>query len=255
MIESTKVIAFSGKGGTGKTTAATLFLSAIVRRTTGQDILVIDADPDANLQTTLGIQITKTVGNIVDKRKREMDDPGLIGEHLRFALWDTVLHGDGFDFLVMGRSTGVGCYCTVNSVLTSLLHETLSMYDIVLIDFDAGLEHFSRRTADPAGTLIVVCDPSGLSFDTAKRIKALVDELGLPYEQHLLVGSRYSSAQESVFMTLAEGIGFGVLGLIPFDEEIATKNLRGESLLSLSPANPAQEAVDRMVEVLLGREG
>ena len=70
----------------------------------------------------------------------------------------------------------------MNSFLNAVLRETVSKDDLVLIDFDAGLEHFSRRAGSPGDTLIVTCDPSKLSFDTAGRIRELIDELSLPYE-------------------------------------------------------------------------
>lgn len=251
MNKTTRVISFSGKGGTGKTTTSSLFLSTVMELGIYKDILVIDADPDANLSRTLGISVEKTVGQIIDKRKKELEDPELVGKQLRFSLWEAVSHGKGFDFLVMGRTTGAGCYCSVNSVLTSLLHETLNMYDLILIDFDAGLEHFSRRTANPMDTLIVTCDPSSLSFDTAKRIKGLVEELGLSYERQYIVGCRYSPEQQELFGKLAEEIGFQILGLIPYDQEIATFNLSGESLLNLRADNPARMAVTKMVKKVL----
>jgi CO dehydrogenase maturation factor len=45
--------AISGKGGTGKTTVAALLAHAFNRD--GNKVLAVDADPDANLATALGI--------------------------------------------------------------------------------------------------------------------------------------------------------------------------------------------------------
>ena len=44
-----KIISFSGKGGVGKSTLLVLMLKYILETKKNLDILVIDADPDANI--------------------------------------------------------------------------------------------------------------------------------------------------------------------------------------------------------------
>ena len=48
-----KIVAFSGKGGSGKTTLAALTLRELVRSGT-RPVLAVDADPNATLALTLG---------------------------------------------------------------------------------------------------------------------------------------------------------------------------------------------------------
>ena len=250
-MKATRVFSFSGKGGSGKTTTASLMLAALIRGRHFRDILVIDADPDANLSRTLRIPAEKTVGQVVDQRRKELRDAAAKGTRLRFSLWDSIQHSESFDFLVMGRTTGEGCYCAVHSALTENLTETLAMYDLVLMDFDAGLEHFSRRTGNPADTLLIHCDPSRLSFDTAQRIADLVRELSLPYERIYLVGSRFPLEAEDLFYRLAGETGIEALGIIPYDPEVAARNLSGEDLLSLDDGNAALQAAEVMLRKLL----
>ena len=69
MKKHTRVISFSGKGGTGKTTTASLFVKAVRELGLCEEILVIDADPDANLATTLDVRYETTIGDVADKRK------------------------------------------------------------------------------------------------------------------------------------------------------------------------------------------
>jgi len=249
--ERTRFISFSGKGGSGKSTTASLFLLAFIRQGRFKDILVIDADPDANLAETLGMKITKTLGQAVDERKLSLEGKGPISPKLRFSIWDCISNGDGFDFLVMGRTTGAGCYCSVNSALNSVLEETAAMYDLVIVDFDAGLEHFSRTSGNPADTLIVMCDPSRLSFDTARRIKSLIDELSLPYERQYLIGCRFSHDQEALFSQMGEEAAIPVAGIIPTDPVIAIKNLKGESLMTIEQDNPSMQIVNQILERIL----
>ncbi len=250
-MRKTRLVAFSGKGGTGKTTCCSLLLAAVLRSRRFEEILVIDADPDANLSRTLGITAERTIGQVVDARHEELDRAAARGTKLRFSLWDAIVHGPGFDFLVMGRTTGEGCYCAVNSVLTDNLAETLAMYDLIMIDFDAGLEHFSRGSGNPADALIINCDPSRLSFDTAKRIADLVEELSLPYERLYLAGCRFPPDEEVLFQRLAEETGIEPLGMIPYDAQVASRNLAGLDQLSLPADNPAFRAAELMLQTLM----
>ena len=58
-----KVIAFAGKGGVGKTTVASL----VIRYITGFDkgsLLAVDADPNSNLGETMGLDVHSTIGDI-----------------------------------------------------------------------------------------------------------------------------------------------------------------------------------------------
>ncbi len=246
-----RVFSFTGKGGSGKTTLASLMLAAILRNGSFRDILVIDADPDANLSATLGIPVEATVGQAVDRRRNELKGSAGRGRKLRFSLWDTIRHDRSFDFLVMGRTAGEGCYCAVHSALTESLLDTMAMYDLVLMDFGAGLEHFSRRAGNPSDTLLISCDPSRLSFDTARRIEELVRELSLPYDRIYAVGSRFPRESEDLFFRLAREAGIEPLGVIPADDDVAARNLAGEDLLSLDPGNPALRAAESLFERLV----
>ena len=246
-----RVFSFTGKGGSGKTTLASLMLAALIRRGTFQDILVIDADPDANLSATLGIPVEATVGQAVDRRRSELKGSAGRGRKLRFSLWDTIRHDRSFDFLVMGRTSGEGCYCAVHSVLTESLLDTMAMYDLVLMDFGAGLEHFSRRAGNPSDTLLISCDPSRLSFDTARRIDELVRELSLPYDRIYVVGSRFPRESEDIFLRLAREAGIEPLGVIPADGDVAARNLAGFDLLSMDPDNTALQAAESLLERLI----
>ncbi|MCD6521224.1 AAA family ATPase [Candidatus Calescamantes bacterium] len=56
-------IAVSGKGGVGKTTIVAV-LGEVFRRK-GKRVILIDADPDANLARTLGIKENITSSNVL----------------------------------------------------------------------------------------------------------------------------------------------------------------------------------------------
>ena len=60
-----KVIAVTGKGGTGKTAVTAMLIRQLVKNSGKKyRILAIDADPDANLADALGVQVGKTIGDM-----------------------------------------------------------------------------------------------------------------------------------------------------------------------------------------------
>ena len=54
MSQTAKVIAITGKGGVGKSTLAALVIRRLKETASGA-VLALDADPDANLATLLGV--------------------------------------------------------------------------------------------------------------------------------------------------------------------------------------------------------
>ena len=57
-------IAVAGKGGSGKTTIASLIIRYLFRNNAGV-ILAVDADPNANLGESLGLAVKQTVGSVI----------------------------------------------------------------------------------------------------------------------------------------------------------------------------------------------
>ncbi len=58
-----KVIAISGKGGTGKTTVASLLVRSFKEQGMGP-VLAVDADPNSSLAEALGISLDVTIGDV-----------------------------------------------------------------------------------------------------------------------------------------------------------------------------------------------
>lgn len=159
--------------------------------------------------------------------------------------------GDGglCDERTGGEDDGVGCQ-VADELLVNFAVET-HMYDLVIIDFDAGLEHFSRGTGSNSDTLIIVCDQSKLSFETAERITDMVDELNLPYSNKCMIGCRYDEKNKPIMEELAGRLGVDVLGFVGYDQEIASLNLAGKGLDAISDDNAALDAVKEMVKKIL----
>ncbi|MEM4700402.1 MAG: AAA family ATPase [Candidatus Nezhaarchaeales archaeon] len=241
------VVSVSGKGGVGKSTVAALMLKNLVEAG-GRSILVVDADPASNLADMLGVAVEKTVAKVAEEFRRDIDrgaiPPGVNKKDLlEFRVYSALKELRGFDLLVMGRGEGEGCYCYVNAVLTNILDTLTKNYDVTIMDMEAGLEHISRRTDRDVDFMLVVVDPSKMSFETAKRIKEVAQEVHVEFKRMVMVANRFPPGSEGLVKRRAEEIGMEFGALIPEDPLVHRFNLEGLPLLSLPSDSPAVAAV------------
>ncbi|KKN02571.1 hypothetical protein LCGC14_1116390 [marine sediment metagenome] len=251
-LRKTLTLSISGKGGVGKTTLAALFLK-ILLEAGKKDILVIDADPAMNLPSVLGIKLEgkATLGTILDKKKDELESETPASRKLlEGEIWENIIEHNGFNMLIMGRTKGEGCYCTLNSFAAIIIESLTKMYDYILIDFDAGFEHLSRRTDRSADILMIITDPSKMGFDTSHRIKELVEEIYISFKDIFLVGNRFNARLEQRLFDFSKKIGVKFAGIIPQDQNIEEFNLNGNSLIKLPADSPALIAAKKIFKTI-----
>jgi CO dehydrogenase maturation factor len=249
------VIAVTGKGGTGKTAIAALLIKFISEKT--PNVLAIDADPDSNLPDALGVEVTKTLGEIKELFQYTRDSLGTTdkGAWLEGKIFEVIHEFDNYDLLVMGRPEGEGCYCFVNNLLRGILKKFMRHYDFVIVDCEAGLEHFSRKTIDNADYIIVVTDTSRKGLKTARRIKELAKELGLNFKEIFLIGNKIVGDEaKRIIKDFASKEGFVLLELLPYDEKIAELDLKGEPIVNLPDDSEYAKKV-RLIADMLTRWG
>ncbi len=247
------VIAVTGKGGTGKTAVAALLVKYISEKTS--NILAVDADPDSNLPDALGVEVEKTLGEVRELFQVTRDTLGTVDKEswLEGKIFEVIHEFDRYDLLVMGRPEGEGCYCFVNNLLRGILKKFMRHYDYVIVDCEAGLEHFSRKTIDSADYIIIVTDTSKKGLKTAKKIKELVRELNLNFKEIFLVGNKISSEEaKRVIKDFARKEGFTLLELLPYDEKIIELDLRGEPIVNLPDGSEFARKVRFIADVLTG---
>ncbi len=90
-------IAVAGKGGSGKTSVASLIIRYL-KNNGLEPILAIDADPNANLAEGLGFAVKQTVGSIIASFNSEKINipPGMTKEaYLEFKLNEALIEGKG----------------------------------------------------------------------------------------------------------------------------------------------------------------
>ncbi len=248
------VLSVSGKGGVGKTTTSALLARAFAEKT-ARSMLLVDADPVMNLPRAMGVEVPASVGDIATQMRKSIDDGTLPAsaakqDILEGDIFESLVEGDRYDFLAMGRTEGEGCYCYVNRLLTQILDRLSSNYEITLLDMSAGLEHFSRRTNRNVDVLIIVIDSSRAAFEAALRIRDLAKEVHIDFKKLVVIGNRIPDSLVDAITAGLEENGLQLAGMIPNDDEIAKLNYLGKPVFELPGDSPALKAVEEIAENL-----
>jgi len=247
------VIAVTGKGGTGKTAIAALLVKYISEKT--PNVLAVDADPDSNLPDALGVEVEKTLGDVRELFQITRDELGTVDKEswLEGKVFEVIEELEGYDLLVMGRPEGEGCYCFVNNLLRGILKRFMRHYDYVIVDCEAGLEHFSRKTIESADYVIIVTDTSRKGLKTAKKIKDLVKELNLNFKEMFLVGNKVNGEEaKRIIKDFARMEGLTLLEILPYDERVAELDMKGEAIVNIPDGCEFARKVRCIADVLTG---
>lgn len=249
-------IAVAGKGGTGKTSIASLIIRYLLKNGS-VPILAIDADANANLGDSLGLTVDQTIGSIIASFNQEKIKipPGMTKEaYLEYQINAAVVESQGLDLITMGRGEGPDCYCYPNSVLRMFADRMADNYAYVVMDNEAGLEHLSRRTTQNIDLLLIISDHSVKGIRTVARIRELVIELKLVVKKQAVVIN--SAPDELAPMVKEEMARLGIEStfIIPHDDEIYQYDLQAKPLLDLPDSSKAVRAVDKIMTELINNK-
>jgi CO dehydrogenase maturation factor len=256
-------IAITGKGGVGKTTLSGLL--ARIYASQGKKVLAVDADPDANLASALGIPAETAAKALPLAEQSDMIEertgsrPGAPGG--MFSINPKVddipeaygvVH-EGVRLLIMGKSkeAAAGCYCPEHVLLRRLVsHLILRRDEVVILDMEAGIEHLTRGTASGVNAFIVVVEPGQRSLQTARHVQDLARGLGI--KDVFVVGNKIKRDADKQFIT-QHLPDMKVLGFMSYSDDTITADLEGRSPFDASPravdeAKAIQASLDRLIK-------
>jgi CO dehydrogenase maturation factor len=254
-------IAISGKGGVGKTTVTAVWGRQFADA--GQDVFLVDADPDANLASAVGVPAADLPAPLITLKdlikERTGADPDQVGQY--FQLNPTVddlpetyrVRASGMSLLVLGgiRGGGKGCACPQGAFLKAMLrHLMLQREEVMLVDMEAGLEFLGRASVLGTDALVAVVEPGRRSIETAEAVARMGRDLGLKRFGAVLNKVTDASQVETVRAALPEGMT--LLGHVPQSPALAQADLEGRRILGVDPAAEgalaeAREALARLV--------
>jgi CO dehydrogenase maturation factor len=246
-------IAITGKGGVGKTTLASILAHLYAEE--GKNVIAVDADPDANLASALGIpqdeaEKIKPIAEMAELiEERTGAKPGSMGGTFRLnPRVDDIPEGIGYRMnrillLTMGKvkAAASGCYCPENVLLRSLLrHLIVKRSEIVIVDMEAGIEHLTRGTAESVDGFIVVVEPGQRSIQTARTVFEMAKNLGV--QKVFVVANKVRGPEDKRF--IEEHIAGPLIGSISFNYAVMEADMKGSA-----PCNYSRETVNEVRDI------
>jgi CO dehydrogenase maturation factor len=260
-------VVVTGKGGVGKTTISAALARVLARG--DRRVLAVDADAQLNLAAALGLARARAEAIVPLSRNADYIDektgarPG-DGYGLMFRMnpqVDDVVDRfgerapDGVRFLAMGTlsAAGGGCLCPENTLLVETIRAlALRPDEAIVMDTQAGVEHFGRAIARGFGHAVVVTDPTYSGVNVAAAAARLAGDLGIP-NVHLVVnrirapGDRTRIEDDLAARTLVD---FASTTWIPDDDLVLTSEPSVDILFDI-PGQPFIGAIRSLSAALL----
>lgn len=248
-------IAVAGKGGVGKT-----LIAGTLARLFAKDnfnVLAIDNDSAMNLSYTLGIDAEVKSKIVPIKEMKKLIEERVSVEGAGSGVYNInpyvsdipdqykVSGPDGLQLLVLGsiEEPATGCLCPENALIRTLLHNLLVKRDeVIVVDFEAGLEHLGRGTAKGIDVMLVITEPSQKSLDLCLKIVDLSKKLGI-INVYLIANKIFEESQLDIINQRIKDWDVPLYHSLPFDHEIGKADLNGISPLDFAPDSKGVKAI------------
>ncbi len=250
-------IVISGRGGCGKSTLVTLMAKELKEQ--GKTVLVVDSDEsNLGLGSMLGVEpaektlmdylggkpavMDKLMAQIKEEKNEQaeffMENSDLNSLSPEFVSWN----GD-LALMQIGKieHTLEGCACPMGAIARDFLnHLAVEKGQWVLIDTEAGVEHFGRGIVEGADSVLMVVDPSNDAVLLTEKAAKLTEEAGKNF------GVVLNKVDEKTRLILEEMMAvknITIKGTLPYSSTLAQINLHGEQLDMPS----AMEELDKLI--------
>ena len=241
-------IIICGKGGCGKSTTAALLAKAYQKE--GRNVLVVDSDEsNYGLYRQLGLELPEDFTHYFGGKKgayRVFDDKGYVFDE-KWNISDIpreFLTGDGnLHLMAIGKIAEAeeGCACGMGFTAKMLLDNLeTGENDVVIVDTEAGVEHFGRGLDRFADVILMVIDPSYESIHLSEKVYDMAQALGKPV--YFILNKADAEQAEITKAALREKEA--VIAVIPADPQIMMAGLKGVALELEMPAINA--VIDRI---------
>ena len=211
-------------------------------------ILAVDADANSNLNEVLGVTLSSTIGEAREVMRKDVPVGMTKDIWFEYKVQEALTEAKGFDLIAMGRPEGQGCYCAANTLARKCLDLLTGNYQYIVIDNEAGMEHFSRLTTRDVDLLFILSDSSRRGILTAARIRDLIHELDLHIVREVVVINRVQGDLEPEIPGELKRQNLTLAGVIPTDEEVYRYDLEGRPTFQLPVDSKAVQAAKRIFE-------
>ena len=233
-----------GKGGSGKSTISILLAKSLQK--CGFNILLVDTDEsNYGLHRLLGVLPSKNLmDNLGGKKKFKkkinptyplLSEESLFPDKMKISdiPKESLVQSEGLDLLVIGKihNFGEGCACPMG-VLSKMILSKMVLDDgqIIIVDTEAGIEHFGRKVDAECDLILGIVDPTFESFLLNKKIKDMAEKACIQYRSIL---NKVTYDIESIMLKNVDLDK--IIGKIPYNNTLFMETLKGEKLKISSP--------------------
>ncbi len=239
-------IAVVGKGGSGKTTSASILARALGRQ--GHAVVALDCDTNPNLGISLGI------GEDATERLLSLRDQVDDGEAAHAPTWDEMVDRFGVDApdgvrlaVVNGlQNPEPGCPCcglSPEQLLTSVVTG-----GTVIADLEAGIGTLTRLEDAVIDVVVVVVEPTPRSLEVGVRALDLARQRGIG--RVIVIANRVDGEEDRTRVLDALGQIDDVV-FIADDAGIREAERHGLAAMDVAPDSPAVVALVDLADRLL----
>lgn len=257
-------VSVCGKGGCGKSVVATLLAYEFKNR--GYRVLVVDSDesnsglfrmlgfaePPVPIMEMVGgkVGLKNKMGRVVSAGKSEAKADVLSLKKVRVddIPPEYIKQRNGLRLINIGKILQAleGCACPMGVLSREFLAKlALDEDEVVIVDMEAGVEHFGRGVDTSIDRVLVVVEPSFESVELAAKVKGLADGAGVQSSGAVLNKVSSNRMADRLADELAKR-GINVIGTIYADREIFESCLDGRSLEAIT-VKGVKEIVDKLV--------
>jgi CO dehydrogenase maturation factor len=139
---------------------------------------------------------------------------------------ELIVGEDGIKLVAIGKihDFGEGCACPMGALAREFIQKLKADGMQVIVDTDAGIEHFGRGVEAGCDKIVVVIDPSYESVQLSQKISEMGAKINKPV--YFMLNRMNEDAAELRDLVDKERI----IGILPFDTGVFKACLKGDSV-------------------------
>jgi len=229
-----------GKGGSGKSTIAALLAKSFVKK--GSSVLVIDTDEsNFGLHRQLGVELPQDFTNYFGGKDVALEKIMAAApdwESISFfdKEWGTanipleyLSQKNGIKLIAIGKihEVGEGCACTMGILAKEFISNLrLNSSEVVIVDTEAGVEHFGRAIEKDVDAILMVVDPSYESMKLSEKVTELSSSIGKPV--YFILNKVDETNEQFLRETIRDHDM--IIAAIPADTALSLAGLKGDEI-------------------------
>jgi len=230
-------ISVCGKGGSGKSTVVSLLAGHA--EASGYKVIVVDSDEsNTGLFRMLGfpnppIPLMELAGG-KKAIKGKMGQPNILAES-QITTADIpsqfFLKRNGLRMVSIGKilQSMEGCACPMGVLNREFLKKLkLDKNELVIVDMEAGVEHFGRGIDDSIDTVLLVVEPSMESIAVAEKIRDMT--AGMKKNLQSVLNKVSSQDISSELKAMLKDKSIEIAGVIPYDPAVFEACFKGRAM-------------------------